>query len=164
MISKLLGILALTTLIAGISCRGPMTVEEYAAACGDLTKDLSDSKYTARSSQERTAGMDQLTTPDELANFHNLLIHPTWNSVNYRKDITRTLEEEVGIDVYSEDESFEEMLAQLEAEAVRKWGDEASRQLARNHLTEKFMDQGQRRLEYGTSLAEAITNLTPIVR
>ena len=57
-----------------------------------------------------------------------MLVHPTWNSVDYQKDIIRTLEEEVGIDVYSEDESFEEMLAQLEAEAeaVRKWGDEAS--------------------------------------
>ena len=54
MISKLVGLLALTTLIAGISCRGPMTVEEYATAYDDLTKDLSDSTYTARWSQEWT--------------------------------------------------------------------------------------------------------------
>ncbi len=172
--TNLLSLLAFTVLAAAVSCGGSMTVQEYAAACGDMYASFANTtneENAVRGNNEWPLGMKRLNPPDELAHFHQLLVNPTWVPVEiqpeeFLREIIREMEQAVGMEVYSEDKTFEDMVAILRSEAERKWGDEASSELTTRTApwAEGLLEQRKRMEEYGNSLIEAIEDLTPETR
>ncbi len=152
-------------LAAIVACQPErLAVEEYAKACGDLTRGFLEGEVTFSSSQDWADGMEKLTPPDELATYHDLQVNPTWDRTAYFRDIIRDLEDAVGIEVFSETKSFEEMFSTLVSEAEMKWGDAAAREVPKILLTAENLEQEEKMREHGSLLLEAIDDLSPAVR
>ena len=108
--------------------------------------------------------MEKLTPPDELASYHDLKVNSTWHQMTYFRDLIRDLEDAVGIEVFSENKSFEEMASTLFSEADEKWGDASGREVIKILWAEETLEQGEKIREYGGLVLEAIDDLSPAVR
>ena len=70
----------------------------------------------------------------------------------------------MGIEVFSENKSFEEMASTLFSEADEKWGDASGREVIKILWAEETLEQGEKIREYGGLVLEAIDDLSPAVR
>ena len=64
--------------------------------------------------------MEKLNPPEELQSLHEMMVNPSSSAVEYEREIIRAFEQAVGVEVYSEEISFQEMFALLEKAAEEK--------------------------------------------
>ncbi len=164
----LYAILMTAALGVTVACSGALTVEEYAAACGEYTGQLAESQGTARAHGDWFASMEELIPPQELDALHQLMISPGWSTVETEREIITAFEDAVGVKVYSENIPFGEMIAGLEAQAQRQWGDDAGAMLQErldlDAILQSTLDSQQRMEGDAAKILRTLEDLPPDTR
>ena len=160
----LYAILMAAALGVTVACNGALTVEEYAAACGEYTGQLASSQGTARAHGDWSTSMEELIPPQELDTLHHLMISPGWSTVETEREIITAFEDVVGVKVYSENIPFGEMIAALEAQAQRQWGDDAGAMLQErldlDAILQSTLDSQQKMKEDATEILRTLEDLS----
>ncbi len=164
----LFAIIMVSALFATLACSGTMSVEEYAATCGEYTGQLASSQGTARAHNDWSAAMETLAPPEELDPLHQLMVSPGMSTVEAEREVINAFEDAVGVEVYSENIPFGEMLVALEEQAKRQWGEEAGAMLEERldleAILQGTLESQQRMEEDAAEIFRTLENLSPETR
>ncbi len=157
-----------TALGASLACGGAMSVEDYSAACGEYTRQLAESQGTAKAYSDLSTSMEKLSPPQELNALHHWILDPGWSSAEAEREIIKAFEDALGVKVYSDEIPFEKMMATIEDEARKQWGDQASESLVERidleAILERTMESQQRMGEAAAKAIRILENLSPETR